>query len=139
MKPKATQNPEPGTQNPAPIRRYMITVRAIVEVSVMCIARNAPPLKEGDVAPINSDDIIDTIMTGCWDTGGPAEGGENYIVSAVEDVRCCRVCGCTEHEPCLTSEGACSWVEEDLCSACFDGWVEKEYFTAEGEQVKGKR
>lgn len=27
----------------------------------------------------------------------------------------CRVCGCTEREPC--DEGCC-WVEYDLCSAC---------------------
>ena len=29
--------------------------------------------------------------------------------------RKCRVCGCTEHNAC---DGGCSWVEEDLCSAC---------------------
>lgn len=27
----------------------------------------------------------------------------------------CKVCGCSEEDPC---EGGCSWVEEDLCSAC---------------------
>lgn len=27
----------------------------------------------------------------------------------------CRVCGCTDDHAC---EGGCSWVEEDLCSAC---------------------
>ncbi|MCD6405486.1 MAG: hypothetical protein J7M19_06640, partial [Planctomycetes bacterium] len=32
--------------------------------------------------------------------------------------RICRVCGCTEFEPCLTAEGPCHWVEPDLCSAC---------------------
>lgn len=30
----------------------------------------------------------------------------------------CRVCGCTDLEPCITDEGPCSWVEKDLCSAC---------------------
>jgi len=29
--------------------------------------------------------------------------------------RVCRVCGCSDLEPCL---GGCSWVQEDLCSAC---------------------
>lgn len=31
--------------------------------------------------------------------------------------RKCRVCGCTEDNAC---EGGCSWVEDDLCSACAD-------------------
>jgi hypothetical protein len=30
-------------------------------------------------------------------------------------VRTCRQCGCTTGAAC---EGGCSWVEEDLCSAC---------------------
>jgi len=35
--------------------------------------------------------------------------------------RKCRVCGCTEDNAC---EGGCSWVEEDLCSACADKDIE---------------
>lgn len=31
--------------------------------------------------------------------------------------RRCRVCGCTDDNPC---EGGCEWVEEDLCSSCAD-------------------
>lgn len=31
--------------------------------------------------------------------------------------RTCRICGCIEDNAC---EGGCSWVEEDLCSACVD-------------------
>lgn len=30
----------------------------------------------------------------------------------------CRRCGCTDFEPCLTDEGPCCWVENNLCSAC---------------------
>ncbi len=33
-------------------------------------------------------------------------------------VRKCRVCGCTDDHACMTNEGPCHWVEEDLCSAC---------------------
>jgi len=33
----------------------------------------------------------------------------------VEDIRFCRVCGCTYHNPC---EGGCGWADEDLCTAC---------------------
>lgn len=35
-----------------------------------------------------------------------------------EQVRKCRVCGCTEENACQTPEGPCHWVEEDLCSNC---------------------
>jgi len=29
--------------------------------------------------------------------------------------RACRVCGCTEYEPC---EPPCGWADEELCTAC---------------------
>lgn len=32
-------------------------------------------------------------------------------------LRTCRVCGCTELNPCVTSAGACRWIEASLCSA----------------------
>jgi hypothetical protein len=32
--------------------------------------------------------------------------------------RSCRECGCTEHDACITKGTPCSWVEDDLCSAC---------------------
>lgn len=30
-------------------------------------------------------------------------------------LRRCRVCGCSDEQPCA---GGCTWVSEDLCSAC---------------------
>jgi len=30
----------------------------------------------------------------------------------------CRVCGCREADACETPNGACFWLEVDLCSAC---------------------
>lgn len=30
----------------------------------------------------------------------------------------CRLCGCTNDHACQTKDGPCSWVMEDLCSAC---------------------
>jgi ParB/RepB/Spo0J family partition protein len=51
------------------------------------------------------------------------EGAEKktWIKTEIKD-RVCRVCGCTETNPCLDDEtgGPCSWVEADLCSACAD-------------------
>lgn len=32
--------------------------------------------------------------------------------------RKCRVCGCTYNNACVTENGPCSWVDEDLCSVC---------------------
>jgi len=31
--------------------------------------------------------------------------------------RQCRICGCTEDNACVTSDGPCHWVDVDLCSA----------------------
>jgi len=41
-----------------------------------------------------------------------------------QKVRTCRVCGCTDEHAC---PGGCSWVQEDLCSACQEG-LEREIF-----------
>ena len=32
--------------------------------------------------------------------------------------RLCRICACSEHDACLDGQGGCSWVEQDLCTAC---------------------
>lgn len=34
--------------------------------------------------------------------------------------RVCRICGCDEELSCTTVNGACFWVEWDLCSSCFN-------------------
>ena len=36
---------------------------------------------------------------------------------AALDIRACRHCGCTDFSACA---GGCSWVAEDLCSACVE-------------------
>jgi hypothetical protein len=41
--------------------------------------------------------------------------GDELEEEAGVEERHCRVCGCTEDNAC---EGGCSWVEDDLCSAC---------------------
>lgn len=30
----------------------------------------------------------------------------------------CKICGCTDDNPCVTAEGTCSWVMKELCSEC---------------------
>lgn len=37
------------------------------------------------------------------------------LIKRAENEHVCRVCGCTQGDAC---PGGCSWVEEDLCSAC---------------------
>ncbi len=33
----------------------------------------------------------------------------------------CRVCGCTDNNPCMTEFGeTCAWAEPDLCDFCAD-------------------
>ncbi len=34
------------------------------------------------------------------------------------DLLTCRVCGCTEANPCETANGPCHWVDDELCSEC---------------------
>ena len=37
---------------------------------------------------------------------------------AAQKVKTCRVCGCTDDKACMSSQGPCWWVADDLCSAC---------------------
>lgn len=45
----------------------------------------------------------------CW---------QKHIKQVVESEQVCRVCGCTEKNACQPY--GCSWVKEDLCSACVE-------------------
>ena len=55
--------------------------------------------------------------TGYTDNEFAAESIANNLnkLDDEEDVRRCRVCGCTDDHAC---PGGCYWVEEDLCSEC---------------------
>ena len=59
-----------------------------------------------------ADECGDRDMWKCW---------QKFINETVEVERVCRVCGCTENNACFGRDDAqecCSWIEEDLCSAC---------------------
>lgn len=46
------------------------------------------------------------------------KNGQNVqkdILARVDGEPVCRKCGCTEYDPC---PGGCTWVSDDLCSAC---------------------
>ena len=52
----------------------------------------------------------------CFDIPELLNGVRLWAIMEVESAkRRCRVCGCTDDHAC---PGGCSWVEEDLCSAC---------------------
>lgn len=54
-----------------------------------------------------------------------ARSGFAATGNANVSVRACRVCGCTDLAACVTEDGPCHWVAEDLCSAC-DGTEDDE-------------
>ena len=59
-----------------------------------------------------ADECGDRDMWKCW---------QKFINETVESERVCRVCGCSENNACIGRDDAqdcCSWIEEDLCSAC---------------------
>lgn len=70
--------------------------------------------------------------TGWWwvphdkfDSGHDAVAAEH---AGIEDVRRCRVCGCTDDDcsGCIERTGVpCSWVDVDLCSACYQPRIER--------------
>jgi len=51
---------------------------------------------------------------------GPDDGHEYGLVTLLPMPGYCRVCGCSQLNPCETDEGPCGWAESDLCSACVD-------------------
>lgn len=79
---------------------------------------------------MNSDDWIATVpaATNCivCDSAAPA-----VVVDLVKQklsIRTCRVCGCNDLDctQCIEKTGRpCTWVEEDLCSACVNTAREK--------------
>lgn len=57
--------------------------------------------------------------------GCPRHKSEALAPSAEDldtfEIRTCRVCGCTDMEACeFDDDTNCTWVEDDLCSACID-------------------
>lgn len=62
--------------------------------------------------PLEEDSDVHVEITGSW-----SEIKELLSQPFFKRIwyRVCRVCGCTQENPC---DGGCYWVEEDLCSAC---------------------
>jgi hypothetical protein len=83
-------------------------------------APNAPKISQGSMEKYFGDYrdgryewVTENIRT--FKKPIPFTGRQGLFNVPDEALRVCRVCGCSEFNAC---PGGCSWVEEDLCSAC---------------------
>lgn len=76
---------------------------------------------EAGIAPIHSVSLdalvralpIDPVVLVVLDA--IAQGAE------IQAPAICRVCGCSEHNPCIVADSYCAWAAPDLCDACAPG------------------
>ena len=105
----------------------------VVHLKVVSIYEQAPGkwrLTVEDVTPLPGAEPTGYGCHFCGSVVAAAEDGgipENWVEKKFpertfflcpecqEDAQICRVCGCSNEDPC---EEGCTWVEEDLCSAC---------------------
>ena len=81
--------------------------------------REAPDPLDGGGDPLTFQTLALALAELAQSAGRPI--AEDRAVGPVFDVRRCRVCGCTDDDcsQCVEKTGEpCSWVEQDLCSAC---------------------
>jgi len=74
---------------------------------------------EADIVPMTFNTIVSLRRAFAFDLDILAQLAAIAMRSPIEPPRLCRICACSEADPCLGHRGACSWVDEDLCSACF--------------------
>lgn len=70
----------------------------------------------GGLLSIHTLEVIaeDGTRVPVFEPASPDEA-QALMAEVEKTMRRCRVCGCSEFHPCA---GGCSWVEQDLCSAC---------------------
>ncbi len=73
---------------------------------------------EADIVPMSFTTIVALRRAFRFDLDVLAQLAAIAMHSPVEPPRLCRICACSEADPCLGHRGACSWIDEDLCSAC---------------------
>ena len=74
---------------------------------------------EADIVPMSFNTIVALRRAFTFDLDVLAQLAAIAMHSTVEPPRLCRICACSEVDPCLGHQGPCAWVEKDLCSACF--------------------
>lgn len=43
---------------------------------------------------------------------------QRFAEANAQSVKKCRFCGCSDTNACMTPDGPCSWIEQDVCSNC---------------------
>jgi hypothetical protein len=74
---------------------------------------------EADIVPMSFNTIVALRRAFTFDLDILAQLAAIAMHSPVEPPRLCRICACSDADACLGHQGACSWIEHDLCSACF--------------------
>jgi hypothetical protein len=74
---------------------------------------------EADVVPMSFNTIVALRRAFTFDLDILAQLHAIAMHSPVEHPRLCRICACSEADACLGHMGPCSWIEHDVCSACF--------------------
>lgn len=74
---------------------------------------------EADVAPMSLNTIVALRRAYRFDLEVLAQLAAIAMHLRVQPPRLCRICACSDADPCLDYRGPCSWVGQDLCSACF--------------------
>lgn len=75
----------------------------------------------GDYASPGTAQKIMRLVDGVISNGHPEMDVYDRAAFISINSRQCRNCGCSENNPCIASEGNCSWAEADLCSHCQAG------------------
>ena len=70
---------------------------------------------ESDEMPASFNTIVVLYQVMKFDLGALVALSAEGVVAP----RLCVVCACSEEDPCIGHAGPCSWVDVDLCSACF--------------------
>ena len=74
---------------------------------------------EADIVPMSFNTIVALRRAFTFDLDILAQLAAIAMHLPVEPPRLCRICACSEADACLGHHSACSWIEHDLCSACF--------------------
>lgn len=73
---------------------------------------------EAGIAPASFSTIVALRRAYRFDLVVLAQLAAISLGAEIAPPRLCRICACSEADACASCDGACAWVEDDLCSAC---------------------
>jgi hypothetical protein len=74
---------------------------------------------EADIVPMTFNTIVSLRRAFAFDLDILSQLAAIAMHSPIDPPRLCRICACSEADACLGHSGPCSWVDEEICSACF--------------------